>query len=119
MVAAVDLIEALGRGWNRSQLPTASQLSQKPSAADYKQEQGENNLQELGGFVLLARMRSIVSLLSPGGSLSALYGLAIVSVAIALGIALLLGGYAFSLLLSAAAVAVWYRGAGPGFLVEF
>ena len=41
MVAAVDLIEALGRGWNRSHLPTASRLSPKPSAADYKQEQGE------------------------------------------------------------------------------
>jgi hypothetical protein len=41
MVAAVDLIEALGSGWNRSQLPIASQLFQKPSPADYKQEQGE------------------------------------------------------------------------------
>lgn len=73
-------------------------------------------MQELGGFVLLARMRSVVSLLSPGGSLAARYGLAIVSVAIALGIALLLGGYAFSLLLSAIAVAVWYGGAGPGLM---
>ncbi len=36
MVAAVDLIEALGGGWDRSQLPTASQVSKKPSPRDYK-----------------------------------------------------------------------------------
>jgi outer membrane protein TolC len=36
MVAAVDLIEALGGGWDRSQLPTTSQVSKKPSAGDYK-----------------------------------------------------------------------------------
>jgi hypothetical protein len=36
MVAAVSLIEALGGGWDRSQLPTASQVSKKASAEDYK-----------------------------------------------------------------------------------
>jgi NodT family efflux transporter outer membrane factor (OMF) lipoprotein len=39
MVAAVNLVEALGGGWDRSQLPTPSQVSQKPSAADYKLQQ--------------------------------------------------------------------------------
>ena len=38
MVAAVNLVEALGGGWNRSQLPTPSQVSQKPPASDYKLE---------------------------------------------------------------------------------
>jgi NodT family efflux transporter outer membrane factor (OMF) lipoprotein len=38
MVAAVNLVEALGGGWDRSQLPTPSQVSQKPSASDYKLE---------------------------------------------------------------------------------
>ena len=36
MVSAVDLIEALGGGWDTSQLPTPSQVSQKTSSADYK-----------------------------------------------------------------------------------
>ena len=36
MVAAVNLIEALGGGWDRSQLPTPSQVSQKAPASDYK-----------------------------------------------------------------------------------
>jgi hypothetical protein len=39
MVSAVDLIEALGGGWDASQLPTPSQVSQKTSSADYKQQQ--------------------------------------------------------------------------------
>jgi outer membrane protein TolC len=39
MVAAVNLVEALGGGWDRSQLPTPSQVSEKPSAADYKLQQ--------------------------------------------------------------------------------
>ncbi|HLI62136.1 MAG TPA: efflux transporter outer membrane subunit [Terriglobales bacterium] len=38
MVAAVDLIEALGGGWDRSQLPTPSQVSQKVPSADYKMQ---------------------------------------------------------------------------------
>jgi outer membrane protein TolC len=38
MVAAVNMVEALGGGWDRSQLPSPSQVSQKPSAADYKLE---------------------------------------------------------------------------------
>ena len=38
IVGAVDLIEALGGGWDRSQLPTPSQVSVKPSAADYQQQ---------------------------------------------------------------------------------
>ena len=36
MVSSVDLIEALGGGWDTSQLPTPSQVSQKTSSADYK-----------------------------------------------------------------------------------
>jgi NodT family efflux transporter outer membrane factor (OMF) lipoprotein len=38
MVSAVDLIEALGGGWEISQLPTPSQVSQKTSSADYKMQ---------------------------------------------------------------------------------
>ena len=34
MTAAVALIEALGGGWDRSELPDASQLTQKPPKAD-------------------------------------------------------------------------------------
>src|SRR6202000_223385 len=36
MVSAVALIQALGGGWDLSQLPTPSQVSQKVPAADYK-----------------------------------------------------------------------------------
>ncbi|MEG9436007.1 efflux transporter outer membrane subunit [Edaphobacter sp. HDX4] len=36
MVAAASLVEALGGGWGRSQLPTPSQVSQKGPASDYK-----------------------------------------------------------------------------------
>jgi NodT family efflux transporter outer membrane factor (OMF) lipoprotein len=36
MVAAVNLVEALGGGWDRSQLPTPSELSKKAPASDYK-----------------------------------------------------------------------------------
>jgi NodT family efflux transporter outer membrane factor (OMF) lipoprotein len=36
MVAAVNLVEALGGGWDRSELPSPSQVSQKSPAADYK-----------------------------------------------------------------------------------
>lgn len=39
MVASVELIEALGGGWDRSQLPTPSQVSKKASNADYKMQQ--------------------------------------------------------------------------------
>ncbi|MFZ0638682.1 MAG: efflux transporter outer membrane subunit [Candidatus Acidiferrales bacterium] len=39
MVSAVELIEALGGGWDRSQLPTPLQVSKKGSAADYKMQQ--------------------------------------------------------------------------------
>jgi NodT family efflux transporter outer membrane factor (OMF) lipoprotein len=34
MTSAVALIEALGGGWDQSQLPTPTQLSQKPASAD-------------------------------------------------------------------------------------
>jgi outer membrane protein TolC len=36
MVAAVNLVESLGGGWDRSQLPTPAKVSQKASASDYK-----------------------------------------------------------------------------------
>lgn len=36
IVAAVYLVEALGGGWDRSQLPTASDVSRKPSTSDYR-----------------------------------------------------------------------------------
>ena len=39
MVASVELIEALGGGWDRSQLPTPAQVSKKVSNADYKIQQ--------------------------------------------------------------------------------
>jgi outer membrane protein TolC len=35
MSASVTLIEALGGGWDRSQLPTPAQVTAKPSHADY------------------------------------------------------------------------------------
>ncbi len=34
MTASVQLIESLGGGWDRSQLPTPSQVTQKPSRSD-------------------------------------------------------------------------------------
>jgi outer membrane protein TolC len=34
MTASVALIEALGGGWDRSQLPTAAQVTERPSAAE-------------------------------------------------------------------------------------
>ena len=34
MTASVQLIEALGGGWDRSQLPTSAQITQKPSKAE-------------------------------------------------------------------------------------
>jgi NodT family efflux transporter outer membrane factor (OMF) lipoprotein len=34
MTASVELIQALGGGWDRSQLPTPTQITQKPSKAD-------------------------------------------------------------------------------------
>jgi PAS domain S-box-containing protein len=61
-------------------------------------------------------MRLLNTLPNPTASAVARYALALVSVEIALGIALLLGGYAFSLMLTAIAVAVWYGGLGPGLL---
>jgi outer membrane protein TolC len=36
MTAAVQLIMALGGGWDRSQLPTPRQVTQKPSKAETK-----------------------------------------------------------------------------------
>ena len=34
MTASVQLIEALGGGWDRSQLPTPAQVTQKPSKSE-------------------------------------------------------------------------------------
>jgi NodT family efflux transporter outer membrane factor (OMF) lipoprotein len=39
MVSSVELIEALGGGWNLSQLPSPTQVAKKPAAADYKIQQ--------------------------------------------------------------------------------
>ncbi len=39
MVAAVNLVEALGGGWDRSQLPTPSEVSEKVPGSDYKRQQ--------------------------------------------------------------------------------
>jgi outer membrane protein TolC len=39
MVSAVELIQALGGGWDSSQLPTPAQVSAKSSKADYKLQQ--------------------------------------------------------------------------------
>ncbi len=39
MTSAVELVQALGGGWDRSQLPTASQVGAKTSNADYKMQQ--------------------------------------------------------------------------------
>ena len=38
MVAAVNLVEALGGGWDRSQLPTPAQVSEKVSNSEYKRQ---------------------------------------------------------------------------------
>jgi NodT family efflux transporter outer membrane factor (OMF) lipoprotein len=35
MIASVQLVQALGGGWNRSDLPSNAQLTAKPTAADY------------------------------------------------------------------------------------
>jgi NodT family efflux transporter outer membrane factor (OMF) lipoprotein len=39
MVSSVELIEALGGGWNLSQLPTPAQVTKKAAATDYKMQQ--------------------------------------------------------------------------------
>ena len=39
MMAAVQLVQALGGGWDRSQLPTPSQVGKKLSNSDYKMQQ--------------------------------------------------------------------------------
>lgn len=36
MTASIELIQALGGGWDRSQLPTPAQVSVKPAKADYQ-----------------------------------------------------------------------------------
>ena len=36
MTASVQLIAALGGGWDRSQLPTPAQVTQKPSTSETK-----------------------------------------------------------------------------------
>jgi outer membrane protein TolC len=38
MTASVQLIEALGGGWDRSQLPTTVQVTQKPSKSETKMQ---------------------------------------------------------------------------------
>lgn len=37
MVSAINLVEALGGGWDRSQLPTPSRVSRKAAASDYNE----------------------------------------------------------------------------------
>jgi NodT family efflux transporter outer membrane factor (OMF) lipoprotein len=37
-VAAVELVQALGGGWDVAQLPTAAQVAQKPSKGDYSRD---------------------------------------------------------------------------------
>ena len=39
MLSAVQLVQALGGGWDRSQLPTPAQVSAKAAASDYKTQQ--------------------------------------------------------------------------------
>jgi NodT family efflux transporter outer membrane factor (OMF) lipoprotein len=39
MVGAVELVQALGGGWDRSQLTTPQQVTTKPSDSDYKKQQ--------------------------------------------------------------------------------
>lgn len=39
MIASVQLVQALGGGWDRSQLPTPAQAGQKVAASEYKMQQ--------------------------------------------------------------------------------
>jgi outer membrane protein TolC len=39
MTGAVELVEALGGGWDRSQLPTPSEVTAEPSKADTRLQQ--------------------------------------------------------------------------------
>jgi len=39
MTASVQLIQALGGGWDQSQLPTPTQVTQKPSQAETRIQQ--------------------------------------------------------------------------------
>jgi outer membrane protein TolC len=39
MNSAVELVQALGGGWDRSQLPTPNQVGAKTTNADYKLQQ--------------------------------------------------------------------------------
>ena len=39
MLSSVQLVEALGGGWDRSQLPTPAQTAAKTSESDYKTQQ--------------------------------------------------------------------------------
>jgi hypothetical protein len=39
MMSAVELVQALGGGWDLSQLPTPAQVSAKVANADYKLQQ--------------------------------------------------------------------------------
>ena len=39
MTSAVELVQALGGGWDRSQLPTPNQVGAKTTNADYKMQQ--------------------------------------------------------------------------------
>jgi outer membrane protein TolC len=39
MMSAVELVQALGGGWDRSQLPTPAQVGAKAPSSDYKLQQ--------------------------------------------------------------------------------